>query len=139
MLTVAERKGAVISDNLRQLWEGDRVRILNRKATRLDGAYMSLIGHITADEAPGQDDRPRSRERLRQSHPLGLRSEVEVDPLGQANPQLGPRASCAEGKSARSSALVAYGKWPGREQPSNDGSGCTSPWPKCSFPECSVP
>jgi hypothetical protein len=50
VLAVASRSGATISDHIRQLWEGDRVRILNKKRVTLDGAYFSLVGHITAAE-----------------------------------------------------------------------------------------
>jgi hypothetical protein len=50
VLAVASRNGATVSDYIRQLWEGDTVRILNRSRLVLDGAYFSLVGHITATE-----------------------------------------------------------------------------------------
>ncbi len=50
VLTVASRNGNTVSDHLRQLWEGDRVRVLNKRRVSLDGAYFSLIGHVTATE-----------------------------------------------------------------------------------------
>ncbi|MGI8804347.1 MAG: DUF3987 domain-containing protein [Thermoleophilaceae bacterium] len=50
VLTVAGRQGNTLDALIRQLWEGSRVRILNRKATRLDDAFFSLIGHVTEFE-----------------------------------------------------------------------------------------
>jgi hypothetical protein len=50
VLTVAGRMGNTLGDYFRQLWEGDTVRILNKKKVAVDGAYFSCIGHITAEE-----------------------------------------------------------------------------------------
>lgn len=50
VLAVSSRSGQTISEMVRQLWDGDRVHILNRQATRLEGAFFSLLGHITETE-----------------------------------------------------------------------------------------
>lgn len=50
VLAVASRMGNTVSDQVRQLWEGDRVRVLNRKQIKLDGAFFSLLGHVTDTE-----------------------------------------------------------------------------------------
>ncbi|MDX6690596.1 MAG: hypothetical protein QOG15_2053 [Solirubrobacteraceae bacterium] len=50
VFTVAGRSGNTVSDQLRQLWDGDRVSLLNRKALYLTGAHLSLIGNITEQE-----------------------------------------------------------------------------------------
>lgn len=50
VLAVGARNGSIVSEMVRQLWDTDRVHILNRDATRLDGAFFSLIGHITEGE-----------------------------------------------------------------------------------------
>jgi hypothetical protein len=50
VLNVAARQGNTLSDYFRQLWDGDRVHILNKEAVKLDGAFLSVLGHITAEE-----------------------------------------------------------------------------------------
>jgi hypothetical protein len=50
VLNVAGRSGNTLSDYFRQLWDGDRVHILNKEAVKLDGAFLSVLGHITAEE-----------------------------------------------------------------------------------------
>jgi hypothetical protein len=50
VLTVATRAGNTLPDYIRQLWDGDTVRILNKKRVTVDGAFFSLVGHITAEE-----------------------------------------------------------------------------------------
>jgi hypothetical protein len=50
VFTVAGRSGNTVSDQLRQLWDSDRVSILNRKAINLTGAHLSMIGNITVEE-----------------------------------------------------------------------------------------
>ncbi len=49
-LVVASRYGNTLSDQMRQLWDGDTVAILNKQAVHLEGAYFSLVGMITGQE-----------------------------------------------------------------------------------------
>jgi hypothetical protein len=50
VLSVAARRDQTIVDVARQLWDGSHVATLNRKATVVNGAHFSLLGHITRDE-----------------------------------------------------------------------------------------
>jgi hypothetical protein len=50
VLTVATRTGNTLPDYMRQLWDGDRVNILTKRRVSLNGAFVSIIGHITAEE-----------------------------------------------------------------------------------------
>jgi hypothetical protein len=50
VLTVATRTGNTLPDYMRQLWDGDRVNILNKRRVSLNGAFVSIIGHVTAEE-----------------------------------------------------------------------------------------
>jgi hypothetical protein len=50
VLTVAARTGNTLSDQMRDLWDGHPIDILNRKATALDKHYFSMIGNVTVAE-----------------------------------------------------------------------------------------
>lgn len=51
VLRVATRDGNTLSAQLRTAWDGGILRVMTRKQPlRVDGAHLSIIGHITRDE-----------------------------------------------------------------------------------------
>ncbi len=51
VLKIAERKGSIVSEILRQAWDGGDLAILTRNAPlQVPGAHVSLVGQITVEE-----------------------------------------------------------------------------------------
>ncbi len=51
VLRVNSRDGNTLSAIIRQAWDGDSLRILNKNSpTQATGAHLSIVGHITKDE-----------------------------------------------------------------------------------------
>ena len=49
-LIAAGRQGSTLSEIIRQAWDGDDLRVLTRTQLVVDGAHISLLGHITKAE-----------------------------------------------------------------------------------------